>query len=185
MRSLLPLFISILCLVSRTLAANLPRLNRQPSPSKAFYTIFPKIGTDTSKTREFVKDIVGTEDLLPWTDLQEQLVLWTIEASPDEVAQLRGYADVDKVVEFCPAEAPADSGTSFTITRSIRDMPAVERLAERQEPVAEYLVFAKDGKNQAETNQTEQMLQNLVGKDNVDPPFTHKNQLRYWLCNSK
>lgn len=47
------------------------------------------------------------------------------------------------------------------------------------------MVFAKDGKDQVETNKTQEFLQNLVGKQNVRPPFIYKDEVRYWLCNSK
>ena len=126
MRSLLPLLISIVCLVSCALAANLPRLDRQPSPGNEFYTVFPKDGTDTSKTSEFVKSIVGAEDLLPWTNLQEQLVSWTVEASPNEATRIREYADVERVVVFQPLSQPTPQSSTSPATRAVRDIPAVE-----------------------------------------------------------
>jgi hypothetical protein len=61
-------------------------------------------------------------------------------------------------------------------------MSAVESPAEQQEPVAVYIVFAKDGTNE---DRTAQMLQDLVGKDNVSPPFIFRNRLQYWLSTSK
>jgi len=47
------------------------------------------------------------------------------------------------------------------------------------------MVFAADGTNKAQTNQTEQYLQNLVGKENVEPPFEFDDKIYYWVCNSK
>lgn len=126
MQSPLQLFVSILCLVSYTLAANLPRIDRQPAPGKAFYTVFPKDSADTSKTTDFVKNIVGAEDLLPWTDLDEKLISWTVEASTDEAAQLRSYADVDSVAEFHPPKAPTENSTPPVATPTVRDTAAVE-----------------------------------------------------------
>jgi hypothetical protein len=71
-------------------------------------------------------------------------------------------------------------------TQSIRDTPVTERLAERQETTVEqYMVFAKDGKNETETNQTQQFLENLVGEENIEPPFILLDELRYWACTSK
>lgn len=126
MRSLLSFVTYVLCVISCTLAANLPRLNRQPAPGKAFYTIFPKGGTDSTKTSEFVRNVVGAKDLLPWTNLQEQLVSWTVEASPEEASKLRGYADVDNVIEFHPAEQPTEPGTPLATARAVRDTAAVQ-----------------------------------------------------------
>ncbi|KAH8650665.1 hypothetical protein BGZ60DRAFT_437001 [Tricladium varicosporioides] len=49
-------------------------------------------------------------------------------------------------------------------------------------PAEEYLVFAKDGKNQVESNQTEQLLKSLVGEQNIWPPLIFDDEIRYWLC---
>lgn len=81
-------FIYILCLFSYTLAANIPWMDRQPDPAKAFYTVSPEDGAETSKTTDFVYCLVGAEDLLPWTDLNEKLISWNFETSTDELAQL-------------------------------------------------------------------------------------------------
>ena len=51
-------------------------------------------------------------------------------------------------------------------------------------PADSFMVFPTDGKNQTQTSQTEQFLQNLVGKENVDPPFIVDNEIWYWVCNS-
>jgi len=122
MRSL-QFVLSLLCLVSCILAANLPRLDSQSAPQpalgKLYYTVFPKNDADTSKTGDFIKQIVGAEDLLPWTDVKGQLMHWTVEASPEEVSQLQGNTGIDHVDEFHPPTPPA-------ATRSIRDTPAVE-----------------------------------------------------------
>lgn len=98
---------------------------------------------------------------------------------PDQVSQLQGKTGIDHLDEF---NLPAATAT----TRSTGDPPAVERLADQQsEPTDKYMVFATDGKNQEQTNQTEQYLQNLVGKENVRPPFIFDDEIRYWLCISK
>jgi hypothetical protein len=61
----------------------------QPAPGKAFYQIFPTENTDTSQTSDFIKRIVHTEDLLPWTDVNDNLIHWTVEASPEEASQMQ------------------------------------------------------------------------------------------------
>lgn len=120
MHSPLLLFTSVLCLISCALASNLPRLDRQPTPGNTFYTIFPKNGTETSKTSDFVKDIVGTDDLLPWTNLKDQLISWTVEASPDEASKLRAYPDVESVVEFHPPEQPTSANVNARDTAAVQ-----------------------------------------------------------------
>lgn len=119
----LHLVLYILFLASRILAANLPRLDSQsipqPAPGKLYYMVFPKNDTDTSKTSDFIKQIIGTEDLLPWTDVEDHIMHWTVEASPEEISQLQSNTGVDHVDEFHPPNPP-------TATRSIRDTPAVE-----------------------------------------------------------
>ncbi|CAG8958713.1 hypothetical protein HYFRA_00011555 [Hymenoscyphus fraxineus] len=195
MRSPLPFMLSVLCLVSCTIAANIPRLNREPTSGKLFYTIFPKNGTDTSKTREFVQNIVGTEDLLPWTDLEEHLVSWTVEASPDEVGKLREYADVDNVVDFHPLQVTTEQGTSENITLPVRIMEIIGSLIKREDSMevpaqkgsieAEdlgYLVIPRDGRNKDEYDKTEQYLIELLGKKNVQQPLIRKQTqtLLWW-----
>jgi hypothetical protein len=127
MQSRLQFFIFVFCLASCILSANLPRLESQPSPGKSFYTIFPKNNTDTSKTGDFVKQIVGTEDLLPWTSVSEQLISWTVEASPEEVSKLQENTDIDRVTEFHPSKmAREELSTSATDTPTYGDLAAVE-----------------------------------------------------------
>ncbi|RDL37429.1 uncharacterized protein BP5553_04862 [Venustampulla echinocandica] len=115
--------LSILYLVGCIIATDLPRLDSQSAPQpalgKSYYTVFPKNGADTSKTSDFIRQIVGAEDLLPWTDVKDQLMHWTVEASPEEVFQLQGNNGIDHVNEFHPPPPPA-------ATRNIRDTPTVE-----------------------------------------------------------
>ncbi len=123
MRSFLQFALSVLCLVTCILATNLPQYDSrsapQPTSEKTYYTVFPKNGTDISKTGAFIKELVGVEDLLPWSDVNDQLMHWTVEASLDQVSQLRGNTGIDHVTEFNPPASPV-------ATRSIRDTPAVE-----------------------------------------------------------
>jgi hypothetical protein len=123
MRSFLQLVLSVPCLVSCILAANLPQNGSQsapqPTPGGKYYTVFPKNGTDISKTGDYIKELIGAVDLLPWSDVNDQLMHWTVEASPDQVSQLQGNTVIDHVTEFDPKAPPA-------ATRSIRDTPAVE-----------------------------------------------------------
>ena len=123
MRLLLQSFSALLCLASCILATNLSRHDSQPvpqpAPVKTYYTVFPKNDTDISKTGDFIKELVGAEDLLPWLDVNDQLMHWTVEASPDQVSQMRGNTGIDHITEFNPQASPVATG-------SIRDTPAVE-----------------------------------------------------------
>lgn len=100
---------------------------------------------------------------------------WTVEASPENVSQLQGNPNIDHVGEIQIPAPPAN-------TLRFRDTSSIERRAEQ---VEDYLVFARDGKNKEETKQTEEYLQKLLGKDNVDPPFILEEALRFWRCASK
>ncbi|KAJ4188666.1 hypothetical protein NW767_011774 [Fusarium falciforme] len=84
-------------------------MNRTPKRAtekgKDLYTVFPKQGTDTAATMEFIKSTVNNHDLHPWTDVHEQLMSWTVEASPSEVTQLEGHDDIDRVAKL---EIPKD-----------------------------------------------------------------------------
>lgn len=123
MRSFLQFVLSVLCLVSCILAANLPQNDSQsspqPTPGKKYYTVFPKNGTDVSKTVDFIKELVGTGDLFPWSDVEDQLMHWTVEASPDQASQLQSSTGINHITEFDPPAPPA-------ATRSIRDTSAVD-----------------------------------------------------------
>jgi hypothetical protein len=87
---------------------------------------------------------------------------------------------------------PEDSLTlSITVTPSQYDEAArhaVESVLKRQETPAEvqrYAVVPKDGKDSAGTTQTEQLLQKLVGNENVNKAFVWKEAIQWWACNSK
>lgn len=164
-------------------------MDRQPAPGRSFYTISPKSDIDTSQTADFIKQIIGAsaDDLLPWTNPQEQLISWTVEASPDEVAQLKGYADIDRVIEFSPEEQPTQSSIPAVVPRAVRDIaePAAERLSER-DVTGSYAIFPRDGKDKTATDKTQQNLQQFLGADNLDPPVMCKNEVLFWAAdNSK
>jgi hypothetical protein len=118
MRSFSQLVLAALCLVGGVLATDLPQDGGlsppQPAPGKAYYTVFPKSGTDVSTTGDFIKEVVGTQDLLPWSDVSDQLMHWTVEATLDQVSQLQDNSGIDHVTEFDPPAPPAN-------TRRIRD----------------------------------------------------------------
>ncbi|KAI8681928.1 hypothetical protein NCS55_00446400 [Fusarium keratoplasticum] len=78
---------------------------RATEKGKDLYTVFPKQGTDTAETMEFIKSTVNNHHLHPWTDVHEQLMSWTVEASPSEVTQLEGHDGIDRVTKL---EIPKD-----------------------------------------------------------------------------
>ena len=108
-----------------------------------------------------------------------------MEASPEEASRLRDNTTIDRITDLYPPNVlRKEYSTPAVGIRLIRYTAAVDWLSEPEER-EQYLVFARDGKNKAETDQTEQFLQNLIGKQNVKSPFIFKDELRYWLCISK
>ncbi|RSL86760.1 hypothetical protein CEP52_015739 [Fusarium oligoseptatum] len=71
-----------------------------PKKGKDLYTVFPKQGTDTTVTMEFIKSTVNNHDLRPWTDVCGQLMSWTVEASPSQVSHLEGHGSIDRVAKL-------------------------------------------------------------------------------------
>ncbi|KAI0840949.1 hypothetical protein F5Y06DRAFT_308585 [Hypoxylon sp. FL0890] len=133
----------------------------QPAPGKQFCTVFPKAGVDTSQTADFIKATVGADDLLPWTDVQENLLSWTVEASEEEVTRLQGHADIDRVTKL---ELP----------------PQPEKLV-RRDPATEeednYGIFPKDENNQQQCNQTDASLRSFL-KDKFRKPYIYECRVK-------
>lgn len=152
-------------------------MDSQPAPNKNFYTIFPKNSTDTSKTGDYIKNIIGTDDIQPWTNLQQQLISWTVEASTSEVGQLQGYSDIESVVIFNPPVPP--EGPSV----SIRDLDSDKQLSKRDAPpneVVGYIVCPREGKNKTVTDQTDENLQQMLGPDYHGPGEIYDGALQFW-----
>ena len=89
---------------------------------------------------------------------------WMVEASPENVSQLQGNPNIDHVGEIQIPSLPAN-------TLRFRDTSLIERRAASPEPVEEYSVWARDGKDKEEREQTEEFLQRLLGTGNVYEPF--------------
>jgi hypothetical protein len=141
--------------------------------------IYPKQGADISQAADFIKSVVNTEDLLPWTDIHEKLVSWTVEASPDEIDRLQSYGGIGQVTELSLPHvgggetSPAAAGEPAAASDG-------EGLAARQEKAAEpaaYLIFAKDPVNKGEIATTEAALKKLLGK--VRPVY-FEEELFWW-----
>lgn len=103
---ILPWLLLVLVPLSTTANVSLAS-ERTPEPGKDLYTVFPKEGTAVSATVDFIKSTVQNHDLHPWADVSEQLISWTVEASPSEVAKLEGYDGIVRIVKF---EIPAHQG---------------------------------------------------------------------------
>lgn len=189
MRALLHFLAFSIHFITWTSAANAARMDSQPAPNKDFYTIFPKNGTDTSKTGDYIKNIIGTDDIKPWTNLQQQLISWTVEASTSEVGQLQGYGDIESVVLFNPPVPPEGSSISTESKATIRDLDSDEQLPKRDAPPNEivgYIVYPRDGKNKTATDQTDKNLQQLLGPDDHGPGQVFDGALHFWTVgNSK
>jgi hypothetical protein len=181
MRALNLLF-SFLCIFSCVLAANVPPVSHsvpQPASGKAFYKVFPKNEIETSQTSEFIKKIVGTEDLLPWTDVMNKLMHWTVEASLEEVNQLKANPGVDRVEEFHPPAPPVGARS----TRSVD--AATESLAKEQITADRYFVALVHDKSPTEILQIQQVLEHLVGKENIHSTSGPNTDTTGWHCKCK
>jgi hypothetical protein len=169
--------LSFFCLFSCILAANVSPVSHsvpQPASGKAYYKVFPQHDIDTSKTSEFIKKTVGAEDLLPWTDVKDKLMYWTVEASVEKVIQLKSNDGIDRVDEFHPPAPPV-------VTRSTSEVDAAtESPAKGQETTDRYLVVAVLNKSPAEHLQTQQALENPVGKENVRSSSGPNNDVTGW-----
>lgn len=111
------LYISILSVLTATAAAapmNTGFLDpvATPDAGKAFYTVYPQQNADHDTTANYIKSVVGEQDLLPWTNTKDQLLSWTIEATSDEAAKVKTSSGVDRVETFVPPAVPASWGTN-------------------------------------------------------------------------
>ncbi|KAK6063014.1 Subtilisin-like protease 3 [Seiridium cupressi] len=145
MAFLLPLIMALLGLNTWTIATDVPRASRQPALGKAFYTLFPKQGIDLSATEKFVKSITHADDLLPWADISDTLVSWTVEASPDEIETLKSNDGIGRVV--------------YTNSPT------------KREDVKNYIVHPVDGYNKVQCNATQLFLENLIKPHQLTPPL--------------
>ncbi|KAH6982174.1 hypothetical protein BKA56DRAFT_585442 [Ilyonectria sp. MPI-CAGE-AT-0026] len=136
----------LLFLVPLSTTANVSLASdRTPEPGKDFYTVFPKEGTDVSATVNFIKSTVRNHDLHPWADVSEQLISWTVEASPSEVTKLGGYDGIVRIVKF---EIPAHQGK-----RRRRDNTAIE---------GRFTIYPMDRNNQDQCKTTSASLEALL-----------------------
>jgi hypothetical protein len=135
------------------------------------------------ETAAFVKTTVGTEDLLPWTDVSNNLISWTVEASDDELAQLQGYVGIDQITKLdLPAQPTQGSHASVVTTRTLIDTAADDGLSKRQDAAQERLVWPKDGKNKSQCAETEKFLKDLTKADIV-PPCVFRDVVQFWTVN--
>jgi hypothetical protein len=176
--------LSLFSLISSIVAANIPltvsHSNSQPTSGKSYYQIYLKDDTDTTSTSEFIQSIVGAENLFTWIGVNDRLMHWTVEASPEEVTQLKANKDIDRLDKSHPPLPSAVIKYTDDITISIS-------LPNRQNPeIAWYGVSPTDGGNTTETSQTQKALQLLLGDNQIKPPEVRKDGLvYYWYCGCK
>lgn len=129
---------------------------------KDLYTVFPKQGTDTAATMEFIKSTVNNHDLHPWTDVHEQLMSWTVEASPSEVTQLEGHEGIDRVAKL---EIPKDHNR-------LRQDDSLEQKS---------TIYPVDGQNLDQCNATGAFLRALLN-DKVNEPRIWNGTVKSWTA---
>ncbi|RTE72385.1 hypothetical protein BHE90_013197 [Fusarium euwallaceae] len=133
-----------------------------PKKGKDLYTVFPKQGTDTTVTMEFIKSTVNNHDLRPWTDVCGQLMSWTVEASPSQVSHLEGHGSIDHVAKL---EVPKNHN------RLRQDDPLQQK----------FTIYPVDGQNLDQCNATDASLGALLN-DKVNGPRVWDDRLRSWTA---
>lgn len=69
-----------------------------PGPDKQLYTLVLKMSTDTSAAVDFAKSILKVNGMPPWVQIDNEFKSTTIEASPDQAAELATHLDIERVV---------------------------------------------------------------------------------------
>ncbi|KAM6524140.1 hypothetical protein FSOLCH5_004744 [Fusarium solani] len=111
---------------------------------------------------EFIKSTVNNHDLHPWTDVHEQLMSWTVEASPSEVTQLEGHDGIDRV-------------TKLEIPKHHKRVRQDDSLQQKS------TIYPVDGRNLDQCNATSASLKALLdGK--VDGPRIWDGRVEGWVA---
>jgi hypothetical protein len=130
---------------------------------KALYNIFPTSDTDHGTTGSFIMDLMKTNDLMPWTDVQNNLVSWTVEADTTQVAQLINHPGIKQVTKL---DIPA---------------PPEKRQHKPDDQVQDWMVVPKDAKNAAELQKTFAFLQSVSDTEPVEH-FKWDGSLNFWAA---
>ncbi|KAM0201612.1 hypothetical protein ACHAPI_001657 [Fusarium lateritium] len=69
-----------------------------PGTDKRLYNLVVKTGTDANAAVDFAKSILKIDGLPPWVELDDDFVAATIEASPEQAAELATHLNVDRIV---------------------------------------------------------------------------------------
>ncbi|KAI8722565.1 Peptidase-S8 domain-containing protein [Fusarium sp. LHS14.1] len=111
---------------------------------------------------EFIKSTVDNRDLHPWTDVHDQLMPWTVEASPSEVTRLEGHDGIDRVTKL---EIPKDHN----------------RLRRDDSLQQQFTIYPVDGPNLDQCNATDAYLRALLN-DKVDKPMIWDGAVQSWAA---
>lgn len=158
----LPLFglLFFFLIINCCSGANLGRMPQsQLAPGKAYYNIFPTPDTNYNDTASFIATIVGTDDLKPCTDVQGNLMSWTVEADDSQVAQSSNHPGIERVTKL---DLPTAQTTMTTTSPPGNTSSA---LARRQDVVQNWIVVPTDSNNTAQVNQTGQFLASLTNTE--------------------
>lgn len=156
---ILPIFMFPVTAVADTNDAS----DRATKPGKDLYTVFPKDGTDTSSTVEFIKSVIEDDDLHPLLDVEDHLTSWAVEATPGEVAELQNFDGIARVTKLEIAEHHPSSPEA--------DSPTTQR----------YIIFPVDSDNLDRCDTTSDALKALFN-DNVHK-FEFDGVSRRWKAN--
>jgi hypothetical protein len=107
------LFIYLISLVLLTrygLGANPHGMGRSQEVSHtAYYEVFPSLGTDYGDTGAFIMKIVKTDDPKPYTDSNNMIVSWTVEANNNQVDQLLRHPGIKRLARSQLPSSPAET----------------------------------------------------------------------------
>ncbi|KIL87106.1 hypothetical protein FAVG1_09660 [Fusarium avenaceum] len=94
------LFFFSICMLAplATGADTVIRRDSAPGPGRQLYTLVLKTGTGTSATVDFAKSILKVDGMPPWVEIDNEFKSTTIEASPEQAAELATHLDVERVV---------------------------------------------------------------------------------------
>ncbi|EPE25367.1 Subtilisin-like protein [Glarea lozoyensis ATCC 20868] len=122
--------------------------------------------------------------LVPGLYLVSSIIAVKIPLSTRDAAPNENIGEENSLPQLKPESGVASWESS--LTPSQYDEAARQALAKRQETPAEvqrYAVVPRDGKDSSGTTQTEQLLQKLVGSENVNKAFVWKEAVQWWACN--
>ncbi|KAL2689287.1 hypothetical protein Neosp_003339 [[Neocosmospora] mangrovei] len=122
---------------------------------KELYRVVPKQDTDAAATTQFIKSTVGNNDVHPLSNVRGRL-MWTVEASPSQVAQLEDHEGIALVTKL----------------KSRKEEDPLHR---------KFTIYPVDGQNLDQCNATDASLRAILD-DMVKEPRMWDSTFRNWVA---